>query len=1097
MEFLPQNNSNSIIITNQTFPKITCYRQNPRLFSQFAIIGFEFEFIYNELPYCYEEVNKSVMPSIISLIKPDPEEGVFDHELLINLAFGHSPPSWVHSEVEPQVYNHVFYIFNYFGFAYVIYENYSKFLSDSASNEQRSVLHNLWVPKAIVTLSLYPCFSTFHSMSQEIHLFFKDDRRYSSSRMKAKEYKGPTQQKLKESEKEPDTEDVFKSLKKEFDKVLEIELINIVNLLSAPLNNGYTFSFIRDKNLTVPSLSYYPLIDYNLCEIVGVLPVNLLIKTFFYAILEIDIFVFSENIQLLSLFNVSLFNFCYPLFENPQFERIACIGGDFLYFEDEHPLTKITQSPHQVILGVNSKLEKSNLNLIYELRKKDNNTYILDLDNKVSYFNLDTSDKQMKDLKTFFEKIFDNDNPQTNQPYSGNQLYQIKTALYNQIDPILKRAKEQSLVNFKPTLTFSASQSKKGFKAKEQATIQNIQFEDPSKLYVITTEVKTNNRALQEAFYECIIHIMSVLYKKYVVVRGSEKENLEEEIRDISTLLVDRVSVNAQAWKVNNDYYFWNLVEKQNMKFQNFFNEFLIGGKKPLVEKHVRIPYQFTEEFISLKSANLSFKNFGYFDIMDFFQHGGKSPALKETNFSFIDNTGFMFDLLMNKQSYYIANEETTHKRYITKSEAIFMFESKIIHEKVEKWINDSEKNDMMITHLNSDIFLSHIPNDQTGSGTKHSTANKIIPHRHNNSSSPFLQSNTKPTSHTSPLQLIKSHTGYIVDLSKNIQNEYLQYIAIWDYYIMITQVLLNPNTSKTMTQRYYNEELIDCVEGMLIKNGSVTYEVLLKQTFALVFVLTRKGLNMLVENLELNKFLEEFIENELKMPMLRKYLNLLMIYYNKNYLGSYLKCLERNNVRAENRNVFMQKIVNFIRKEDITPNLVMKHILSEISINLGEENSNLYDSEMMIAAQNYDPLIQHFFCCKAAGNLKNMMSLESNVYEDKFLKLSCQVCKKEKQIMIHMKIAESSYYTNVYSPVKLLNTGTRLLEEFFNNLRKAAKTNDSSKQASGLSPESMKELLDVIVNLLLYIQNLKISFSRGCFDLLFDSARRIKSKLK
>ena len=134
-------------------------------------------------------------------------------------------------------------------------------------------------------------------------------------------------------------------------------------------------------------------------------------------------------------------------------------------------------------------------------------------------------------------------------------------------------------------------------------------------------------------------------------------------------------------------------------------------------------------------------------------------------------------------------------------------------------------------------------------------------------------------------------------------------------------------------------------------------------------FIISRKGMNIEEEALDLSRLVNS-IDKDTNIPFIKKYLNLLLMYYNKSYLKESQRTLVNKSDTRE-KNIFVLKLINYLRKDEYTPNSVMKYILSSISafesddisqyedINkLIEERANKVKQPILVIYLNYNYII-------------------------------------------------------------------------------------------------------------------------------------------
>ena len=1066
---------NTIQISNELYTKLPIYQQNRYLIDQFSMIGFEKEFILYDLPFNYEETNKSTFPTIIQSIKPNGDSEIIDCTTLSMLCFAKSIPTWVKSESEPASYNHVFFLTKYYGFSYVFYENYNYCLNKQMTTEQSTIVNHLWIPKAFVFISLYPCFSLFNELCKELRSKYKFSKRKTSnsisntqnlnrnvslqqsqtsnyskilnnSQIKTKMseeieslgiHKSKTTIDLieigrssKNSSKFTSLNEIASNLSKEMDFIPEIELYNLIFLLPPPITNGINFTFMT-KYLQLPALNCYPLVDFNLGEILSILPIKQLLKVYTYALLEFDIFVFGDNIQAVSLFNIALLHLMYPLFENPQFERIVSLGSDFYLIEDDEALTTFIQNPHAIILGINSKFDPSLKKKIYNLRKRA--LLIVDLNTKNTFYLTDEADKFISDLHKFIERHLDSIEQNfiisnsVKQTIDNNRLFIIQEKMYSQIDAILSLVKNE----FTKKSTFNQNNIKNNLK-RNSATIINTTITlntiNNNDLYNITDEVKVINKNLQEVFYQCILSVMLVLYEKYFLAQDYEVDDEMQELnmKRSRSLMVGRISEVPQLWKTQNDYCFWTQIDKQNLKLQHFFDHFLIGGKRSEVSSNFILPYLLTEEFLCLTLKN---SRLNYLDIIDnFYFSKHKQKDTKDMDFHVLYNTKIeFFSSLINSK----ATQGKYTNEFITKANNSFI---SYINDNIQVSYNEENNN---VFHNNSKQRLSNLGNSQYA----------------------------------------------VVEFDKKLLLSYEHFINNSTIFNLVSDIFNEQYVVKAFNNKFTVEELIDFIEKQLLSTSNFDVKSLIKLTHIMCFILTRDGTGMIEDALELDRIIR-FIDIDMDIVFLKKYINLILLYYNSTYLPYSQKTLI-NKLETRQRNIFAMKIINFLRKEEITPNSIMKFILSETSAYEEKENLELSEIKSRFNMDGVKNLIIKNNLCKCGfKELKDLITEEKEVIGDDMIYVTCKKCnfKAKKEVLIVLSIDNHiECKVNLMKVLWIFKASQNLIYLFLNNLRNRNRDNinDIFIHMCGLRKEEIKILIEILVNLLIYLNFYEIEYKK------------------
>ena len=106
---------------------------------------------------------------------------------------------------------------------------------------------------------------------------------------------------------------------------LEILIHCLVNYIPNPIKNNIIIKGFK-PNITIPKLSGYPYLDFNLCEIFNTIPIKEFIKVYILAFLEVYTLFFSPNLEKLNLFMYMLYILNYPLTDSNYFWHIKSIS---------------------------------------------------------------------------------------------------------------------------------------------------------------------------------------------------------------------------------------------------------------------------------------------------------------------------------------------------------------------------------------------------------------------------------------------------------------------------------------------------------------------------------------------------------------------------------------------------------------------------------------------------------------------------------------------------------------------------------------------------------------------------------------------------
>ena len=286
---------------------------------------------------------------------------------------------------------------------------------------------------------------------------------------------------------------------------------------------------------------------------------------------------------------------------------------------------------------------------------------------------------------------------------------------------------------------------------------------------------------------------------------------------------------------------------------------------------------------------------------------------------------------------------------------------------------------------------------------------------------------------------------------------------------------------------------------------GYLSLECLIKSTLFNSFILTRSNkLNFYEELGELCNINNQ-IDDEKNIYFLRNFVIRMMIYYNKCYLKTedikneekkesekeledfserkrskldekekekddrnYLFdkiSIQTNNNKPRKVNHYMDKIINMVIQKEITPNDVMNEILSDVkNFPIEIRKSTNTDSTDTTKFKVVYPDLQQNSCKCGVKSLREIYNIQEKTSDDKYF-LKCHKCKKEKAITMYFNYSGKKIYSDLCSPSKIFNSSENLLNKFFVSFR----------EKRVLDEIFYKELIEVLINLLIYIKEFEI----------------------
>ena len=245
---------------------------------------------------------------------------------------------------------------------------YEKF-KDSKSNIE------YYIPKAFLIISKYPFFTTFHKICLNLYKCNIEDKIIDK----------PVRRESIFSSK------IIISKKNEFystDNIpIELFIYCFINYIPAPTNKTINLSILANEDkISIPKLSGYPYIDFDLCKVLNRITINELIKSYLIIFLEFPSLFFSSDLTKLNLFMFSLCALNYPLTNTKYFTHLRTIS--------KNKMEKGIQGFNS-FLGVNT-----DFNTKLNLSKYNSEIFLIDIENK-KIFSLNES----KELKKLFEYI--------------------------------------------------------------------------------------------------------------------------------------------------------------------------------------------------------------------------------------------------------------------------------------------------------------------------------------------------------------------------------------------------------------------------------------------------------------------------------------------------------------------------------------------------------------------------------------------------------------------------------------------------------------------------------------------------------------------
>ena len=349
-----------------------------------------------------------------------------------------------------------------------------------------------YVPKAFLIISEYPYFATFQKLCLNIY-------------QNCIEVQDNIQANKKNINKEYYITDNIP---------IEMFIHTFVNYIPSPLKNSIIINlFVNEDIITLPMLTGYPYIDYDLYKIINIIPINELIKVYILMFLEIPLLFFSQNLEQLNLFMYSLYILNYPLTNSSYFWHLKSISKYKIKIGDNN----IGTSFLGIISDYNNKLDLSNF---------EGYNFIFDIDNKkVKKIKLgDNETEKIKRLLEYINNILNKKNE-----IKSNFLFHSISLLKTRLEIARNKYKNSSISNF----------------------------------FYVNNKIIDINYLIQEAFYDFILSIIIIKNKEYQIDKSC------------SSIIHERGLQNNKFSK-EEEYFlkFCNDSDKFNLYYNNFISKF-------------------------------------------------------------------------------------------------------------------------------------------------------------------------------------------------------------------------------------------------------------------------------------------------------------------------------------------------------------------------------------------------------------------------------------------------------------------------------------------------------------------------------------------
>ena len=368
--------------------------------------------------------------------------------------------------------------------------------------------------------------------------------------------------------------------------------INSIRTNSIVSNNNNNINDKKKKNykgmneIYFHELSGYPLIDFNLSVLFNLVPTDIIVELFFFTFLEIDIYFFSQNIEILNtiMYIFSILN--YPLNDSIYYWNILSLSFEDGFIKGN---SKFSGATYTSMIGINSAYPG-----LSGIGQKVNQGFIFDIDNKTLTFvykELNNDLKNILDLDDYIKSIIRSEGKENNNFFAYN-IYN----LYDELENITKKV---------TNLNYTIFQQNPGF--------YKMTKNDPEMIY-------SQNKKIQLVFYNLIITLLKKLCDNVIL-----EENIDSSSNKSFVINVRSEENEIKKNIKNKDEKFWNIFSelfRDTSKHNSYNINFLQYHDSLDIYK---IPLLFTDEILYW-GYNLSkiFREVNLFDLIDYFFIKGK-----------------------------------------------------------------------------------------------------------------------------------------------------------------------------------------------------------------------------------------------------------------------------------------------------------------------------------------------------------------------------------------------------------------------------------------------------------------------------------------
>ena len=391
-----------------------------------------------------------------------------------------------------------------------------------------------YVPKAFLIYSQYPYFTTFYHICYKLQIyneFYIEDQ-----------------------------------------IPIEILIYCLVNFIPSPIKNKIILMDFK-PNIIIPKLTGYPYIDFDLCKIFNLLPIKEFIKIYIIVFLELDLLIFSHDLEKLNIFMYMIYIINYPLLDSNYFWHIKSISK-----KDFNIANELMGS---IFLGVNTDYNKN-----IDLKNFKSLNFVVDL--------------ETKNKKKIINYI--------NQGKESEET----SILLNYIHKLLKHKEKRSI--FLKDCLILLKRKLKAIKKEYIAKIGKKNLKSNSFFYV-DENISLLNRKIQEAFYDFNLTIIRILKNDYKYDYSTLSIIKNKKIKEQNFIDEENIFLKYFRFTIKYTCYFDNFIS-----YFNSVDEF-------------KLSLLISDEFVNLKEKQINNALSGnYFKIMDELYYSNNEPD--KINFS-------------------------------------------------------------------------------------------------------------------------------------------------------------------------------------------------------------------------------------------------------------------------------------------------------------------------------------------------------------------------------------------------------------------------------------------------------------------------------